>query len=106
MADRLERLCALAQWLQNQKGKIGGITVMCVCPSQLNPFLFLAGTHAAADKTAVADYGDAGFGFQATESIEKGEVLCLIPLQLVRAERPTYYRGWSVYGPAAAGSQP
>lgn len=43
-----------------------------------------SGTHAAADKIAVEDYGDAGFGFRAAAEIEKGQVLCLIPLQLVR----------------------
>lgn len=34
---------------------------------------------------AIEDYGEAGFGFQATKKIDKGEVLCLIPVQLVRA---------------------
>ena len=57
--SRLERLRALAAWLETQPG-----------------------ASAAWDALEIADYGVAGFGFRATKAISKDAVLATIPVRL------------------------
>ena len=58
-SSRLERLHALAAWLEQQPG-----------------------ASAAWDALEVADCGVAGFGFRASKAIAKDAVLCTIPVRL------------------------